>query len=292
MKVAAFELKEPVPELHEPHAFAVLRPWINVGSAGSLAIGAVEAKVEARPLGELAKPGMFYDFTRYRPHTYIVEGRRVIDKPNTYISYAKRPGKNDLVFFDLKEPHMFGEFYSASVVKVLRKLGVTRYILLGAMYDSVPHTRPLIVTGSATGTGEELLKGMGIKSSNYEGPGTITHLIAQEASQYGIETVTLVVHLPQYTQLDDDYMAQFRLLELLCTVYDFPVDLESISKEAQEQYQEISAAVEREPDLKRVVRNLERYYESQSSKADKESPELSPEIENFLNDINKGFNQN
>ncbi len=292
MKVAAFELKEPVPELHEPHAFAVLRPWINVGSAGSLAIEAIEAKVEARPLGDLAKPGMFYDFTRYRPHTYIVEGRRVIDKPNTYISYARRPGKNDLVFFDLKEPHMFGEFYSASVVKVLRKLGVTRYVLLGAMYDSVPHTRPLIVTGSATGTGEELLKGMGIKSSNYEGPGTITHLIAQEASQYGIETVTLVVHLPQYTQLDDDYMAQFRLLELLCTVYDFPVDLESISKEAQEQYQEISAAVEREPDLKRVVRNLERYYESQSSKADKKSPELSPEIENFLNDINKDFNQN
>ena len=133
---------------------------------------------------------------------------------------------------------------------------------------------------------------MRIKSSNYEGPGTITHLIAQEASQYGIETVTLVVHLPQYTQLDDDYMAQFRLLELLCAVYDFPVDLESINKDAQEQYQEISAAVEREPELKRVVRNLERYYESQSRKADKESPELSPEIENFLNDINKGFNQN
>ena len=292
MKVAAFELNEPVPELHEPHAFAVLRPWINVGSAGSLAIEAIEAKVEARPLGDLAKPGMFYDFTRYRPHTYIVEGRRVIEKPNTYISYARRPGKKDLVFFDLKEPHMFGEFYSASVVKVLRRLGVTRYVLLGAMYDSVPHTRPLIVTGSATGTGEELLKGMGIQSSNYEGPGTITHLIVQEASQYGIETVTLVVHLPQYTQLDDDYMAQFRLLELLCTVYDFPIDLESISREAQEQYQEISAAVEREPDLKRVVRSLERYYESQGSNAGMESPELSPEIENFLNDINKGFNQN
>ena len=292
MKVAAFELNEPVPELHEPHAFAVLRPWINVGSAGSLAIEAIEEKVEAQSLGGLAKSGMFYDFTRYRPHTYIVEGRRVIDKPNTYISYARRPGKNDLVFFDLKEPHMFGEFYSASVVKVLRRLGVTRYILLGAMYDSVPHTRPLIVTGSATGTGEELLREMGIQSSNYEGPGTITHLIAQEASQYGIETVTLVVHLPQYTQLDDDYMAQFRLLELLCAVYEFPIDLESIGREAQEQYQEISAAVEREPDLKRVVRSLERYYESQGSKSDKESPELSPEIENFLNDINKGFNQN
>ncbi len=291
MKVAAFEMKDPVPELHEPHAFAVLRPWINVGSAGSLAIEAIEAKVEARSLGYLAKPGMFYDFTRYRPHTYIVEGQRVIDKPNTYISYTRRPEKKDLVFLYLKEPHMFGEFYSASVVKVLRKLGVTRYVLLGAMYDSVPHTRPLIVSGSATGKGEELLKGMGIQSSNYEGPGTITHLISQEAYQYGIETVTLVVHLPQYTQLDDDYMAQYRLLELLCTVYDLPVDLENIKEQAEEQYHEISLAVDREPQLKKVVHRLEQYYESQSDNPTEESLILSPEIENFLNDINKEFNQ-
>ena len=291
MKVSAFELNDPVPELNEPHAFAVLRPWINVGSAGSLALEAIEAKVDAQQLGGLAKPGMFYDFTRYRPHTYISEGRRVIEKPNTYINYARMPGKNDLVFFYLKEPHMFGEFYSASVVKVLRRLGVTRYILMGGMYDSVPHTRPLIVSGSATGMGEKLLKERGIQSSNYEGPGTITHLIAQEASQHGIETITLVVHLPQYTQLDDDYMAQFRLLELLSADYDLPIDLESISEQAQEQYREISIAVEREPQLKRVVHRLEQYYESQSSKPSEESPKLSPEIENFLNDINKGFNQ-
>ncbi len=292
MITGAFLLTEPVPELHEPHAFAVLRPWINVGRAGSMAIETVEAHLGAHQLGNLLKPGLFYDFTRYRPHIYLVEGRRVMDIPNSNISYARRPGKNDLVFFQLREPHMFGEFYSASVVKVLRKLGVTRYMLLGAMYDSVPHTRPLIVSGSATGAGKELLESMGVQPSNYEGPGTITHLISQEASQYGIETASLVVHLPQYTQMDEDYTAQLRLMELLCAFYDFTVDLESISKQAQEQYQEISVAVDREPQLKRVVRRLEQYYESQNSKLSEESPKLSPEIEKFLNDINKGFNQN
>jgi predicted ATP-grasp superfamily ATP-dependent carboligase len=292
MMTGAFMLTEPVPELHEPHAFAVLRPWIDVGGAGSLAIEVVEAHFGAHQLGQLLKPGVFYDFTRYRPHVYSVEGRRVIDIPNTNISYAKRPGMNDMVFIQLREPHMFGEFYSTSVVKVLRRLGVTRYILLGAMYDSVPHTRPLIVSGSATGAGRELLESIGVQPSNYEGPGTITHLIAQEASQYGIETASLVVHLPQYTQFDEDYTAQLRLLELLCAIYDFPVDLELISKQAQEQYREVSVVVEREPQLKKVVRRLEQYYESQNSKPSQESPKLSPEIEKFLNDINKGFTQN
>jgi predicted ATP-grasp superfamily ATP-dependent carboligase len=292
MMIGAFSLTEPVPELHEPHAFAVLRPWINVGRAGSLAIEALEEHFGAIQLGNLRQPGLFYDFTRYRPHIYLVEGQRVMDIPNSNISYAKRPGKNDLVFFHLKEPHMFGEFYSASVVKVLRRLGVTRYLLLGSMYDSVPHTRPLIVSGSATGTGQEFLESIGVQSSNYEGPGTITHLISQEASNYGIETASLVAHLPQYTQLDEDYTAQLRLLELLCAIYDFPVDLKSISEQAQEQYHEISLAVEREPQLRRVVRRLEEYYESQSSKPSEEPPKLSPEIEKFLNDINKGYNQN
>jgi len=86
-------------------------------------------------------------------------------------------------------------------------------------------------------------------------------------------------------------MAQFRLLELLCAEYDLPIDIESIREQAQEQYREISVAVEKEPQLKRVVRRLEQYYESQNSKPSEESPKLSPEIENFLNHINRGFNQ-
>jgi predicted ATP-grasp superfamily ATP-dependent carboligase len=292
MKVGAFQLDEPIPELSNPHAFAVLRPWINVGDAGSLAIDAIETQLDVKTLGKLSRPGQFYDFTRYRPQLYFLEGRRRMDIPNTTINYAQRTDENDLVFLSLMEPHMFGEYYSTSVVKVLRLLGVTRYMLIGAMYDSVPHTRPLIVSGSATGSGKELLEGMGVQPSSYEGPGTITQLIAQEASRHGIETASMVVHLPQYTQLDEDYTAQLRLLELLCNIYNFPVDLDSIDKEAKEQYRKISVAVEREPQLKQVVQRLEEYYEDRSRQAGYEKAELSPEIEQFLNDIDQHFNQN
>ena len=292
MKVGAFQLDEPIPELSSPHAFAVLRPWINVGDAGSLAIDAIETQLDVKTLGKLSRPGQFYDFTRYRPQLYFLEGRRRMDIPNTTINYAQRTDENDLVFLSLMEPHMFGEYYSASVVKVLRLLGVTRYMLIGAMYDSVPHTRPLIVSGSATGSGKSLLEGMGVQPSSYEGPGTITQLIAQEASKHGIETASMVVHLPQYTQLDEDYTAQLRLLELLCNIYNFPVDLDSIDKEAKEQYRKISVAVEREPQLKQVVQRLEEYYEDRSRQSGYEKAELSPEIEQFLNDIDQHFNQN
>lgn len=62
MKVGAFELTEPLPELREPHALAMLRPWIDVGSVGSLALARLESHLQAQELGKLAKPGMFFDF--------------------------------------------------------------------------------------------------------------------------------------------------------------------------------------------------------------------------------------
>ena len=38
MRIGEFEIDEPIPDLKDPHAIAVLRPWIDVGSVGTLAL--------------------------------------------------------------------------------------------------------------------------------------------------------------------------------------------------------------------------------------------------------------
>ncbi len=67
MRVGAFELNEPVPELREPHALTMLRPWVDVGSVGSLVLLWLESLFQAKDLARLVRPGNFFDFTRYRP---------------------------------------------------------------------------------------------------------------------------------------------------------------------------------------------------------------------------------
>jgi len=57
MRIGAFELSEPLPELRQPHALAMLRPWIDVGSVGALTILALESYFGAKELGKLARPG-------------------------------------------------------------------------------------------------------------------------------------------------------------------------------------------------------------------------------------------
>ncbi len=178
MRIGAFELNEPLPELREPHVLAILRPWIDVNNVGSLTLDGLEAQLGAKDLAKLVKPGNFFDFTRYRPTVYFAGGIRQIKIPNTVLSYAKRERGNDFLFLRMLEPHSLGEDYVDSVLQVLKALKVKRYCLLGSMYDSVPHTKPLLVSGRASGRGaEQDLKKAGVQSSHYQGPTTITYLI-------------------------------------------------------------------------------------------------------------------
>jgi predicted ATP-grasp superfamily ATP-dependent carboligase len=292
MRVGAFWLDDLSQDLRDPHAFAVLRPWVDVGSVGSLTIIWLEDQFNAQPLGRLVRPGNFFDFTRYRPLIRRAGGSRHVAIPNTFVNYARRPDANDFVFLHLLEPHMLGEVYTHTIMMVLQELDAKRYCLVGGMYDAVPHTRPLIVSGTATGAAEKELLRLGVQPSDYEGPTTITVLISEEAPKYDIEAMTLIVHLPQYAQLEEDYSGQLRLLEILCSFYDFPFDLEQIKRKADEQNAKLNLAMQRDPKIKIVVHQLEEYYESRISKTKKETPKLSPEIETFLRQISRHFGQN
>ncbi|MBI4301009.1 MAG: PAC2 family protein [Chloroflexi bacterium] len=295
MRVGAFELEEPLPELREPHALAMLRPWVDVGNVGSLTLGYLEEDLHAQPLAKLTRPGNFFDFTRYRPTIYFKEGQREISIPNTYIHWAKGEENNDFLFLHLLEPHMLGEDYVDSLSGILETFGVKRYCLLGSMYDAVPHTRPLIVSGSASGDETaRLLKSLGVQSSGYEGPTSIASLVSHRASLQNIETMGLIVHLTQYAQLEEDYGGQLRIVEIVSSLYHLSIDLAHLREKTRRQYDEIGLAVEKNSQLRNIVAQLERHYEARVKKEEeeKEKPSLlSPEIEKFLREIDKDFGQ-
>ena len=287
VRIGAFEIKEPLPHLQEPHVIAILRPWVNVGRVGTIVLTRLERQFTAQGLGELARPGEFYDFTRYRPRSRLVADRREMTIPNSTISYAVREEKPDFLFFNLREPHAFGEDYVDSVLEILKSLGVKRYCLIGGMYDVVPHTRPLIVSGSAGGQlAADDAKITRVRESNYQGPTSITSLITQEARQLGIEHMSFVVHLPQYVQLEEDFAGAARLMELLCAIYQLPPHLADAER-AQRQYQELTTAVERNPELQGVLQQLEAQYDARQSSQEESPPPLSPEVEKFLLELDQ-----
>lgn len=292
MRIGAFELSEPLPVLRDPHALAMLRPWIDVGSVGTLTVLGLESRFGAKELGRLARPGNFFDFTRYRPTAYLKEGRREISIPNTTITYARLETGRDFLFLKLLEPHMLGELYVDSVLRVLTALGVKRYCLLGSMYDMVPHTKKLLVSGGAVGEkAQQDLEKTGSLPTDYQGPTTISFLITQRAPQLGIETMWFVVHLPQYLQLDEDYTGKVRLMEVLETLYGLAKDEADIER-AEQQLNSINSAMNESPELKSIMPQIEAHYEARLESRREDIAPLPPEMERFLKELGNRFGQN
>ena len=294
MKIGAFELQEPLPELRDPHVFAMIRPWVDVGSVGTLTLTRLERFLGSKELGRLHRPGEFFDFTRYRPSMRLVDDKRQVRIPNSIIRYAVTENGPDYLFFHLREPHANSEEYTDSILKIVETFGVKRYCRLGAMYDAVPHTRPLLVTGSL-GSVTQLrpVPNLKLRQSTYQGPTTIMNLVSDGIDEMGVEAINFMVHLPQYVQLDEDFNGTARMLEALSSVYpDIPSDLAPVRR-GQRQYRELNSAVERNSELRGLIQQMEAYYDSNEAEPTEsaetetaaERVSLSPEIEQFLSEL-------
>jgi len=293
MQIGAFEIIEPVPDLKEPHLLAVI-PWIDAGKAASLLLSRFEKQYSANKLGELVRPGEFFDFTRYRPS--ISRGDRASDLniPNISLNYALTGQSIDYILLTMPEPHMRAEEYIDSIVEMMRRLDVARYGLLGSVYDMVPYTRPLLVTGTASNEVlQNTLDSSLVVPSDYNGPTTILHLINRKAIENGIETFSLFVHIPGYITPEEDYRGEKRLMETLSSLYEIEMPSDDFEK-AQEQDVQLKQTaeqfLEQQPQLKFILKQLEDNYDARVKKENEEI-RLSPEIEKFLKDLDKKFGQ-
>jgi hypothetical protein len=97
--------------------------------------------------------------------------------------------------------------------------------------------------------------------------------------------------VPQYSQLEEDYIGQVRLMEVLCSLYGLPMD-EADIHQAEQQRQYIDHAVNSNAQVKEIVTQLEAHYDHRMRvKKEEETPQLSPQIEKFLKEMERLFRQ-
>jgi len=285
MRIGAFDVSDDLPSLREPHAIAMLRPWIDAGGVGALVLSEIERQFGSERVASLASPDAFYDYTRYRPTVYLKDGQRSLSVPNTVVSVARPPSGHDLVLVKMLEPHMFAGRYIESVLRLLASLGVRRYHWIGSMYDMLPHTRPLLISGGGIGQeAERDVRALGILPTDYQGPSTLTFQIVQRAPMMGIESMWSIVHLPQYVQVDEDFVGKLRLMEMIGPLYGLEIDRADIER-AQEQLDTIEEAMAQNPDLAATIPHFEARYQARIDHPEAETPPLPFEVERFLQQL-------
>ena len=111
-------------------------------------------------------------------------------------------------------------------------------------------------------------------------------------SEFELETLSLMVHLPLYLKLEDDYAGSARILTVLSDLYGFSRRLPEIEM-AERQYDQVTPAMNDNPALKDMVERFERGSDEEvpgeppveGSAGALDGISLSPEIEQFLSDV-------
>ena len=127
-------------------------------------------------------------------------------------------------------------------------------------------------------------------SSNYQGPLSILSLANDALEENGVETMSLMVQLPQYLDLDEDYAGEARLLEIICQLYQLPVSLID-SEPGRKQYDDLTKEMAGNPAFEELVGELEVAYDArnQSSSSSLHTPPLSPKVDQFLREMGQQF---
>ncbi len=292
--VGPFELDDPLPAMSDARLLIALQPWIDIGSVGTMALTFLKQAWDGKQIGKLARPGQFYDFSRYRPMLFRREGERHVVVPNTYLHHARDPHGHDWLFLHALEPHSLGEDYVDGLFALLKHFDVRDYTMVGSMYAPVPHTRPPVVSGgSSSEVLRDRLQRLGARESNYEGPTTILATLPPMAQEASIPAATIILQLPAYAQVERDYRGLLHLLELLSGFYGWELDLDSLRQEADRQRTAMDETAAENIQLKAMVEELERVYDAQTSPgAEEDGAELAPGLETFLKDIESRLSDN
>ena len=231
-------------------------------------------------------PEDFYDFAEQRPAiSNESDGSRKLTWPKNEFYYWKaEDGGRDLLIFLGVEPNLKWRTYIDLIHKVASESDTKLLVTVGALLDSVPHTRSARVTGSSINTdlgiGFEHIK---YSVPNYEGPSGVTSVLTDRLNQDKIPSASVWGHSPHYLQVAQNPTLTHAILTELQQFISAPIDLSKLSKEAEEFDENLVRALSDQQEIEGYVKRLEERYDSEEEF--RQSPEpaaLVQELEDFL----------
>lgn len=145
-RVAIYDLDDPG-DLAAPILIAAMDGWVDAGTAATMAAqqlagdGDVIATFDADAL---------FDYRARRPTLEIVDGElSELTWPELTIRRARCDGR-DLLVMTGAEPDFRWHAFSAGVIELTERLGVSEWVSLGAIPAAVPHTRAVPIMGTAS----------------------------------------------------------------------------------------------------------------------------------------------
>ncbi|GII93850.1 PAC2 family protein [Sinosporangium siamense] len=247
---------EGLPELVDPVLIAAFEGWNDAGEASSGVLTHLETAWKATPLISL-DPEDYYDFQVTRPIVELGDGlTRSITWPTTRLSYARPPGlERDVVLLRGIEPNMRWRTFCEEIVEICRELGVETAVLLGALLNDSPHTRPVPIVGAVSDPG--MARAINLELTRYEGPTGIVGVLQQAFGSSGMRSVSLWASVPHYVAQPPNPKATLALLRRVEDLLDIPMPLGELPEEARAWEHGVDELASQDSEVAEYVRELE-----------------------------------
>ena len=281
------------PDLQDSVVIAAWAGWPDAAESATRAVRELIRQLKAVKFASI-DPEQFYVFTEHRP---VVSngprGSRTLAWPTNELFYYKAPeGKRDILLIVGEEPDLRWGAYTGYLSSVARTNGAKLLITVGALLDSVPHTRPPRVMG--TSTSEHPGEGLGASPTpdypsisypkpNYEGPSGITSAAIDAFSKHEIPAVSVWGHAPHYLQVAYNPAITLAILRELQRFVPTELDFTELEKQSEEFHDNLVKALDGQRELAAYVQKLEERFDTEEDARDRPEPrELMAELEEFL----------
>lgn len=278
-----------LPELRSPILVCAFRGWNDACASASTALETVAGSLETMKLGEI-DPEEFFDFQVNRPVISLVDGiSREIEWPENEFYAAFAPhAEHDLILLDGTEPNFRWRAFTKAIIAVAERFKVERIVTMGALIAEVAHTLPVPVTGLSSDP--ELIAGLDVRRSDYEGPTGITGVLHDACAKAGIPSASLWAAVPHYVAAVPNPKAALALLDNLEAITGVIVDSEDLEDECQIYKEQVDRAIATNTEIGEMVDRLEAEQAELLEDEDLEIPNaetLASEFQRFLQDQDK-----
>ena len=234
------------------------------------------------------------DYRAHRPRmTFNADHFESFTAPEILLYAVEDDAGEEFLLLHGAEPDYAWERFTAAVLHLVRRLGVTTVVALQAIPMPVPHTRPVTVTAHASR--RQLIESYPIYWGEMRLPGNISALLELRLGEAGVDALGVAAHVPHYLAQATYPAASMTLLEHLSRLTGLHLPTEALREAAEANRTEIDAQISGSAENAAVVAALEEQFDAFTAAHEStgllgpagEMPsadELGAEFERFLAD--------
>lgn len=270
------------PQLEAPVVLAAFEGWNDAGDAATTAARYLVDRWDLDLVAEV-DPEEFYDFTSARPQVQLDDdGQRSITWPSTEVYAGTVPGGGDDVLVILgTEPQLRWRTFCSELTEIATDAGAKLCVTLGALLAEVPHTRPTPIVGTAYEA--DLVAGLELQPSRYEGPTGIVGVLHHSWRQAGLRSASLWATVPSYVPGAPSPKAALALIERTATILQTWVPTTDLEIAAASYERQVSELVDADEETSTYVTSLEERHD-QEPEVIPSADAIAEEVERFLRD--------